>query len=107
MTAYATRAPLQLIQNPHMMSEASRGHGRRTSARLADKEDSPLVNGISHENELLKKTGGGSQGLITANETGSKAGGKRKPSEQPWPSADPPRVAKLQLRGFRPLEIQD
>ncbi|KAK4696675.1 kinetochore protein Mis13/DSN1, partial [Lecanoromycetidae sp. Uapishka_2] len=67
MTAYATRAPLQLIQNPHMMSEVSRGHGRRTSARLADKEDAPLTNGISHENEPVKKSAGGKQGKNAVN----------------------------------------
>lgn len=83
MTAYATRAPLQLIQNPHMMSEVSRGHGRRTSARLADKEDAPLTNGISHENEPIKKSATGKLGKSVANGTGSKAGGKRKPGEQP------------------------
>ncbi len=88
MTAYATRAPLQLIENPHMMSEVSRGHGRRTSARLADKEDAPLTNGISHENEPVKKQVGGKQGKSVVNGAGSKAGGKRKPGEQPWTCAE-------------------
>lgn len=87
MTAYVTRAPLQLIQNPHMMSEVSRGHGRRTSARLADKEDAPLTNGVSHENEPAKKGASGKQAKSVTNTTGSKAGGKRKPGEQPWTCA--------------------
>ena len=46
MTAYATRSPLQLLSNTHMMSDPQRST-RRTSARLADKEDVPLNNGIS------------------------------------------------------------
>ena len=82
MTAYATRPPLQLINNPHMMSEA-RGHGRRTSKRLEEKEDAPLINGFGHESELVK----GSQkeninsGKTKINGVGAKSGAKRKPSE--------------------------
>ncbi|KAL9117845.1 MAG: hypothetical protein Q9187_005615, partial [Circinaria calcarea] len=47
MTTYATRSPLQLLINPHMMSDSWRTT-RRTSARLADKEDVPVANGTSH-----------------------------------------------------------
>ena len=83
MTAYVTRAPLQLIKNPHMMSEA-RGQGRRTSKRLEEKEDASLVNGISHENDYVK----GSQkdlertGKAKAKGTGARPATKRKPGEQ-------------------------
>ena len=82
MTAYATRAPLQLINNPHMMSEPSRG-GRRRSSRLEDKEDAPFSNGIVHDSETVKghqKTVG-KQGKGNANSAGSKAAPKRKPGE--------------------------
>ena len=47
MTTYATRSPLQLLINTHMMSD-SRRTTRRSSARLADKDDVPTVNGNSH-----------------------------------------------------------
>lgn len=82
MTAYATRAPLQLINNPHMMSEA-RGHGRRTSKRLEEKEDALVVNDIGLENEIVR----GSQkdtvklGKAKVNGTSLKPAAKRKPGE--------------------------
>lgn len=47
MTAYATRSPLQLILNPHIMAEPRRST-RRLSARLGDKEDAPMLNGTTH-----------------------------------------------------------
>ena len=64
-----------------MMSETQRG-GRRHSARLADKEDAPLVNGVGYEpgkqppkNAASAKGGKGGSGV--------KIGAKRKPSEPP------------------------
>lgn len=87
MTAYATRAPLQLINNPHMMSEPSRG-GRRRSSRLEDKEDAPFANGIVHDPEPVKGRQNitGKQGKGSVNGAGAKAAAKRKPEpcEQPW-----------------------
>ncbi|MCJ1419288.1 hypothetical protein MMC32_005642 [Xylographa parallela] len=53
MTTYITRSPLQLLTNPHMMSD-SRRSTRRTSARLADKEDTTLTNGLQHVVEKAK-----------------------------------------------------
>ena len=86
MTAYATRAPLSLINNPHMMSEA-RGGGRRSSARLADKEDAPLTNGVGHDYEPVKglQNNGmvGKQGKAKINGASTKPAAKRKPGEQP------------------------
>lgn len=84
MTAYATRAPLQLINNPHMMSEPSRG-GRRRSSRLEDKEGVPFTNGIVHESETVKgrQNTTGKQGKGNVNGVGSKAAQKRKPGEPP------------------------
>ena len=85
MTAYATRAPLQLIRNPHIMSEASRGQSRRTSARLAEKEDKPYVNGIGHDSEPVKgrQIVEGKQGKGKVNGASAKPTAKRKPGEQP------------------------
>ena len=85
MTAYVTRAPLQLINNPHIMSEASRGHGRRTSARLADKEDAPYINGIGNDSEPVKPRQNveGKQGKGKVNGASAKPAAKRKPGEQP------------------------
>lgn len=82
MTAYATRAPLQLISNPHMMSEPSRG-GRRRSSRLEDKEDAPFTNGIVHDSETAKGRQNitGKQGKGSVNHAGSKPAPKRKPGE--------------------------
>lgn len=85
MTAYATRAPLQIINNPHMMSEPSRG-GRRRSSRLEDKEDAPFANGIIHDSEPVKgrQNATGKQGKGSINTTGAKPAAKRKPGgEQP------------------------
>ncbi|MCJ1398088.1 hypothetical protein MMC11_001285 [Xylographa trunciseda] len=53
MTTYITRSPLQLLTNTHMMSE-SRRSTRRTSARLADKEDTTLPNGLQQVVEKAK-----------------------------------------------------
>ena len=84
MTAYATRAPLQLINNPHMMSEHSRG-GRRRSSRLEDKEDAPYTNGIVHDPEPIKGRQNTTvkQGRANANSVGAKAVPKRKAGESP------------------------
>ncbi len=85
MTAYVTRAPLQLIDNPHIMSEGQ-GNARRTSTRLAGKEDIPFANGIGHNDQPIKKSQGsggtGRQGKNGTTGTSSKAGRKRKPGKQ-------------------------
>ena len=83
MTAYVTRAPLQLINNPHMMSEPSRG-GRRRSSRLEDKEDAPFTNGIVHDSETVKGRQNitGKQGKGHVSSASSKPAPKRKPGEQ-------------------------
>ena len=82
MTTYATRAPLQLISNPHIMSEASRGQGRRTSARLAEKEDSPFINGIGLDSGPVKgrQNLDGRQGKAKLNGT-TRGSVKRKPGK--------------------------
>lgn len=56
MTTYATRSPLQLLSNTHVMAETRRTT-RRTSARLADKDDMPLTNGVTHTTEKTKTNG--------------------------------------------------
>lgn len=53
MTTYATRSPLQLLPNPHMMSELRRS-SRRISASLAQKEDPSIPNGAQAEKEREK-----------------------------------------------------
>jgi len=80
MTSYVTRAPLQLINNPHIMSKAH-SHGRRTSKRLEEKEDAPLVNGIGLENEPAKehRIDIGRQGKGKVNGASAKPAAKRKP----------------------------
>ena len=65
-----------------MMSEAQRG-GRRHSARLADKEDPPFVNGTDYEpakqqqKSIVNAKGGKGAGV-------AKTGTKRKPGELPF-----------------------
>ena len=59
MTTYATRSPLQLLSNPHMMSEPRRS-SRRLSVRQPEKEDPPVANGIGRGTEQAK--GGQSNG---------------------------------------------
>ena len=65
-----------------MMSEA-RGHGRRNSKRLEEKEDAPLANGIGHENEAVKgsQKENGKSGKAKVNGAGAKPAAKRKPGE--------------------------
>ncbi|SLM36694.1 mis12-mtw1 family protein [Lasallia pustulata] len=60
MTAYATRSPLQLLTNTHAMVEPRRT-ARRTSARLAVKDDVPATNGVIHPAEKVK--GGQNNGM--------------------------------------------
>ena len=83
MTAYATRPPLHLIDNPRIMNEASRGQSRRTSARLAEKEDVPYVNGIGHDPEPTKgrQIIEGKQAKGRLNGASTKPTAKRKPGE--------------------------
>lgn len=84
MTTFATRSPLQLLTNTHAMVEPRRT-ARRTSARLADKDDVPVTNGVLHAAE--KGKGGQSNGTsgkhgkanVNGAATGSAGGrGKRK-----------------------------
>jgi len=84
MTAYVTRSPLQLLTNTHAMGDLRRS-SRRTSARLADKEDAPLVNGGGYVGEKAKSSQangvGTRQGKAEANGAGQAftgAKGKRK-----------------------------
>ena len=80
MTTFATRPPLQQLDNPHIMSQ--RGNGRRTSARLADKDNAPTTDGYVVES--MKKSQpatGGKQSKANPNGVGPKIGGKRKPGE--------------------------
>ncbi|KAG8526708.1 uncharacterized protein KY384_008137 [Bacidia gigantensis] len=79
MTAYATRAPLQLIENPHIMSDAQR-QGRRTSSRLAEKED-VIPNGLHHDYGSVKHNQKPSTvGRGTKAATNGKTAMKRKPA---------------------------
>lgn len=60
-----------------MMTELPKA-GRRTSSRLADKEDAPQLNVA----ETVKKAGGGAKGSKSnGNGTSARAGSKRKPCE--------------------------
>ncbi|MCJ1474416.1 hypothetical protein MMC13_003074 [Lambiella insularis] len=65
MTTYMTRSPLQLLTNPHIMGD-SRRSTRRTSARLADKEDITQVNGMVQPFEKAK----GARSIGTATKQG-------------------------------------
>ena len=56
MTAYATRSPLQLLTNTHHVMAEQRHNGRRTSARLREKEDVPATNGVAHVHDKVKST---------------------------------------------------
>ena len=82
MTAYATRSPLQLLSNPHMMSDLRRTT-RRTSARLADKEDIPVINGAGNTagKGIRNLTNGHGNKAVKANINGASnatAGGRAK-----------------------------
>lgn len=80
MTAYLTRSPLQLLTNPHYIMAEQRQGNRRTSARLREKEDAPVVNGVGvgHAPEKGKSNGtASSKGKPGANSTGSGASGTR------------------------------
>ena len=80
MTTYATRSPLQLLNNPHMMSEPRRS-SRRLSARPPEKEDPPVANGIGYGTERAKggqSNGvGGRQGKASTNGAGASTKGGR------------------------------
>ena len=84
MTTYATRSPLQLLTNTHAMGEPRRTT-RRTSARLADKEDVPVMNGVVHAAEKGKSgqnngtSGKHGKASVNSAATGGAGGrGKRK-----------------------------
>ncbi|KAL9098265.1 MAG: hypothetical protein Q9163_006049 [Psora crenata] len=75
MTAYMSRAPLALANNLHIMG----ADGRRTSARLADKEDAPIANGVGQGYEPVKHSQkAAASGKAKAN--GAKAGAKKRPA---------------------------
>lgn len=80
MTTYATRSPLQLLSNPHMMSEPRRS-SRRLSARQPEKEDLHVANGVGHGTERGKggqiNGMGGKQGKASVNGTSTNAKGGR------------------------------
>lgn len=80
MTTYATRSPLQLLSNPHMMSEPRRS-SRRLSARQPEKEGPPVANGIGHGTERAKggqsNGASGKQGKAATNGAGPSAKGGR------------------------------
>ena len=84
MTTYATRSPLQLLTNSHIMGDTRRTT-RRTSARIAEKEDMPTISGSGqlmekgknvHVNGALVKHG--KAGINGAGSTIGKVRGKRK-----------------------------
>lgn len=84
MTAYVTRSPLQLLTNTHAMGDLRRS-SRRISARLAEKEDAPVVNGNGYTGEKAKSShsngAGSKQRKADANGAGqgsTGAKGKRK-----------------------------
>ena len=77
MATFATRAPLQLIENPHIMSDAQR-NGRRTSSRLAEKEDT-MVNGVGHAYDVVKQSQKSTAVVKGGKNTASKSANKRKP----------------------------
>ncbi|CAF9902928.1 MAG: hypothetical protein HETSPECPRED_000059 [Heterodermia speciosa] len=82
MTTYATRSPLALLSNSHMMNDA-RKTGRRTSDRLREKEDIPLPNGIGHSTTKSREKATASEKQTKANgsetvATGKETRGKRK-----------------------------
>ena len=80
MTTFATRPPLQQLDNPHVMSQ--RGNGRRTSARLAEKEDAPTTDVYTVDPvERSQLTTEGEHSKGSAESTGAKTGRKRKPGE--------------------------
>ena len=54
MTVYISRSPLQLVTNPYYIMGDQRPSARRTSARLREKEDAPIANGVSHASEKGK-----------------------------------------------------
>ena len=66
MTTFATRSPLQLLSNAHIMSDSRRGT-RRTSARLADKEDTPATNGVGEEKQAKVNGASSKQSKSTVN----------------------------------------
>jgi hypothetical protein len=80
MTTFATRPPLQQLDNPHIMSQ--RGNGRRMSARLAEKDNTPITD--TYDIEPVKKhqvATGGNQSKSGSAGVGEKIGNKRKPGE--------------------------
>ncbi|MCJ1381849.1 hypothetical protein MMC17_004961 [Xylographa soralifera] len=73
MTTYVTRSPLQLLTNTHMMSDLRRST-RRTSARLADQEDTTLANGLQH---VVEKAKAGRPSGTSAKQLKSEVNGNR------------------------------
>ena len=80
MTTYATRSPLALLTNPHMMNDA-RKTGRRTSDRLREKEDLPIPNVRGGGTTKASEKGVTSEKPTKANASET-SGTSRKPREK-------------------------
>lgn len=89
MTTYATRSPLQPLDNPYIMSELRRS-SRRISANIAYKEDAPTANGAKYDAErgedAQKHASEGKKGKAINGSSSKAAGGrgKRKFGELAW-----------------------
>ena len=80
MTTFATRPPLQQLDNPHIMSQ--RGNGRRMSARLAEKDNTPVTDNYAVEPEKkIQSATGGKQNKSSSASSSEKTGNKRKIGE--------------------------
>lgn len=80
MTTFATRPPLQQLDNPHIMSQ--RGNGRRMSARLAEKDNTPITDKYAVEPAKNHHSAtGGKQNKSASPDVSEKIGNKRKPGE--------------------------
>ncbi|KAL8786136.1 MAG: hypothetical protein Q9195_008340 [Heterodermia aff. obscurata] len=76
MTTYATRSPLALLTNSHMMNDA-RKTGRRASDRLREKEDLPLPNGLGHSTTKSGEKATASEKKTKANGSETAGTGKK------------------------------
>ena len=79
MTAYATRAPLQLLTNTYYMMTEESISNRRSSARLKVKEDAFAVTGTEKN-----KQNGDSKPIKTSVKNGTTTRSKRKIGAFPW-----------------------
>ena len=79
MTTVATRSPLSILHNPYTMSETR--NGRRTSARIADKDEAPSINGLGKTSQTRENTAekpAKHNRPTTANDVAKGGRGKRK-----------------------------